>query len=134
MQALVVIAHGSRRQASNQEVIDLAFRLQHTAGDRYPLIEPGFLELASPSIPEAIETCIRSGATSVVVVPYFLAAGRHVIEDIPEIVQPVALQHPDVSIRISAHIGLAESMTRLILDSANGHSVPVPASGVEHSG
>jgi sirohydrochlorin ferrochelatase len=134
MQALVLIAHGSRRQASNEEVRDLASRLQHTAADRYPLVEPGFLELASPSIPEAIESCIKSGATAIVVVPYFLAAGRHVIEDIPEIVQPVARQHPDVSIRISKHIGQAESMTRLILDSANGHSVPVAASGLEHSG
>ena len=48
MQALVLIAHGSRRQASNQEVMDLASRLQQSASDIYPLIEPGFLELASP--------------------------------------------------------------------------------------
>jgi sirohydrochlorin ferrochelatase len=119
MQALVLIAHGSRRQASNQEVKDLASRLQQSASDRYPLIRAGFLELASPSIPEAIEACIESGATTVVVVPYFLAAGRHVAEDIPGIVKPVAEQYPQVTISISGHIGMSASMTRLILDSAS---------------
>jgi len=122
MQALVLIAHGSRRQASNQEVLDLALRLRQPAGDRYQLIKAGFLEIAEPSIPEAIETCIKSGATSIVVVPYFLAAGRHVAEDIPHIVKPVAEQHPEVTIRISEHIGMSDSMTRLILDSASGDS------------
>jgi sirohydrochlorin ferrochelatase len=119
MQALVLIAHGSRRQASNEEVKQLAARVQQSASDRYPLIKAGFLEIASPSIPEAIEACIESGATTVVVVPYFLAAGRHVAEDIPGIVKPVAEQHPQVAIRISEHIGMSASMTRLILDSAS---------------
>ena len=43
----------------------------------------GFLELAEPSIPDGIQRCIDAGATEVVVVPYFLSAGRHVSEDIP---------------------------------------------------
>jgi sirohydrochlorin ferrochelatase len=133
MQALVLIAHGSRRQASNQEVLDLASRLRQPAGDRYQLIKAGFLEIAEPSIPEAIETCIQSGATSIVVVPYFLAAGRHVAEDIPHIVKPVAEQHPQVKIRISEHIGMSDSMTRLILDSASGDSAPVVGDDMEQA-
>jgi len=134
MQALVLIAHGSRRQASNQEVMDLASRLQQSAGDRYQLIEAGFLEIAEPSIPEAIETCIQSGATSIVVVPYFLAAGRHVAEDIPHIVKPVAEQHPQVAIRISEHIGMSDSMARLILESAGSHATSVTKPDLEQAG
>ena len=134
MQALVLIAHGSRRQASNQEVLDLASRLRQPAGNHYQLIKAGFLEIAEPSIPEAIETCIKSGATSIVVVPYFLAAGRHVAEDIPHIVKPVAERHPQVTIRISEHIGMSDSMTRLILDSAGSDSPPVLDPNLEQAG
>jgi len=119
MQALVLVAHGSRRQASNQEVINLAHGLRQQAGKRYGVVEAGFLELASPSIPEAIESCIESGATAVNVVPYFLAAGRHVVEDIPGIVESVAEQHRDVSIRIAEHIGMSGLMIQLILDAAD---------------
>jgi sirohydrochlorin ferrochelatase len=133
-QALVLIAHGSRRQASNQEVMDLASRLQQSAGGHYQLIEAGFLEIAAPSIPEAIESCIESGATAVVVVPYFLAAGRHVAEDIPQIVQPVAERHPAVSIRIAAHIGLSDSMPRLILESADSRAATVIGADLDQAG
>ncbi len=134
MQALVLIAHGSRRAASNQEVKDLASRLKHSATDRFQLVEPGFLELASPSIPQAIEACIEAGATSLVIVPYFLAAGRHVAEDIPRIVEPVAQQHRHVAIHIAEHIGASDSMSKLILDSANSLSVEMHDPGLEQAG
>ena len=134
MQALVLIAHGSRRQASNQEVTNLALGLKKSAGKQYQIVEAGFLEIARPSIPEAIESCIESGATSVIVVPYFLAAGRHVAEDIPQIVRPVGERHPHVSIRISEHIGMSDSMTLLILDSASSQARPVIDPNLEKAG
>lgn len=134
MQALVLIAHGSRRQASNQEVTNLALGLKKSAGKHYQIVEAGFLEIARPSIPEAIESCIESGATSVIVVPYFLAAGRHVVEDIPQIVRPVGERHPHVSIRISEHIGMSNSMPRLILDSASSQARPVIDPNLEKAG
>lgn len=134
MQALVLIAHGSRRQASNQEVTNLALGLKKSAGKQYQIVEAGFLEIARPSIPEAIESCIESGATSVIVVPYFLAAGRHVAEDIPQIVRPVGERHPHVSIRISEHIGMSNSMPRLILDSASSQARPVIDPNLEKAG
>ena len=133
MQALVLIAHGSRRQASNEEVEQLASRLRDVASDRYPIIATGFLELASPTIPEAIESCIAAGATKVVVVPYFLAAGRHVVEDIPAFVDPVAEQHPHVQIRIADHIGLSDAMINVILDSASAPSPSSAAAGLQRS-
>ena len=134
MQALVLIAHGSRRQASNQEVTNLALGLKKSAGKHYQIVEAGFLEIAKPSIPEAIESCIESGATSVIVVPYFLAAGRHVAEDIPQIVRPVGERHPHVSIRISEHIGMSDSMPRLILESASSEARPVIDPNLEKAG
>ena len=134
MQALVLIAHGSRRQASNREVTNLALGLKKSAGKHYQIVEAGFLEIAKPSIPEAIESCIESGATSVIVVPYFLAAGRHVAEDIPQIVRPVGERHPHVSIRISEHIGMSNSMPRLILDPASSQARPVIDPNLEKAG
>jgi len=133
MQALVLIAHGSRRQASNQEVMNLASRLRHSASDRFQLIETGFLEIAEPSIPQAIESCIQRGATSVVVVPYFLSAGRHVAEDIPRIVEPVARQHEHVAIHITDHIGMSDSMIQLILESASRFSTDAIDSALQQA-
>ena len=118
MQALVVAAHGSRREASNTEVRLLVQRLSESAPGVFELIEAGFLELASPSILEAITACIDAGAVRIVVVPYFLASGRHVSEDIPRIVDAMSAQHPQVTIHAADHIGASQAMPRLILEAA----------------
>jgi sirohydrochlorin ferrochelatase len=118
LQTLVVAAHGSRREASNTEVRLLVQRLSESASGAFALIEAGFLELASPSIPEAITSCIEAGADRIVVVPYFLAAGRHVSEDIPRLVETMSARHPRVMIHAADHIGASQAMPRLILEAA----------------
>jgi sirohydrochlorin ferrochelatase len=118
LKTLVVAAHGSRREASNTEVRLLVQRLSESASGAFALIEAGFLELASPSIPEAITSCIEAGADRIVVVPYFLAAGRHVSEDIPRIVEAMSARHPQVIIHAADHIGASQAMPRLILEAA----------------
>ncbi len=80
---LLLVAHGSRRTASNLEVAQLAEQLQASLQADFMLVKPAFLELAEPSIPEGVAGCVAAGARSVVVLPYFLNSGRHVAEDIP---------------------------------------------------
>ena len=119
MKSLCLVAHGSRRQASNDEVREVAARLAEKAAGQYGHVDCGFLQLAEPSIPDGIQRCIDAGATEVIVVPYFLSAGRHVSEDIPEEVEKKIVEHPDVAICISAYLGGAEQITDLLMQSAD---------------
>ncbi len=114
MKVLVLVAHGSRRAASNDEVRALAARLAVEAED-YAQVIAAFLELAEPSIPDGIQQAIDAGADEVVVLPYFLSAGRHVAEDIPSEVATKQQQHPTKSIRIAPYLGLAEGLTQTLL-------------------
>ena len=86
MKALLLVAHGSRRKQSNDEVVALAEKLKNSCGEQYDIVKSAFLELADVLIPEGIEQCISDGATSIIVLPYFLNSGRHVFEDIPNII------------------------------------------------
>ncbi|MGN8157517.1 sirohydrochlorin chelatase [Salinisphaera sp. RV14] len=115
--ALLVVAHGSRRAESNDEVRSLTDRVRTTAGDRFAAIECAFLELAPPSIPDGLEKLIQDGATHVTVLPYFLAAGRHVAEDIPADVAQTRAAHPDVTIEIAPYLGTSDAMPGLLLDT-----------------
>ncbi|WP_020395868.1 sirohydrochlorin chelatase [Thiolinea disciformis] len=115
MKCLVLIAHGSRRAASNQEVQELAQRVQAQAGERFAKVESAFLELAEPSIPDAIDACVAQGATEIVIVPYFLSAGRHVAEDVPALVKERSLHYPQVRFEYVKHLGAANEMALFIL-------------------
>ena len=120
MKALLVVAHGSRREASNEEVRRLCERIRNEDGVAFERVEAAFLELAQPLIPEGIGRCIAAGASEVVVMPYFLSAGRHVSEDIPAEVEKARLQHPHVAIHLAPYLGAADAVAKLIVNLAGG--------------
>lgn len=119
MKALLLIAHGSRRKQSNEEVVVLADKLKQNCAEQYNIIHAGFLELAETLIPDGIKKCVDDGATSIIVLPYFLNSGRHVVEDIPNIVEETRPDYPDVEIKIAQHLGASGLMMDLLISTAN---------------
>ena len=115
MKALLLIAHGSRREASNQEVRDLAQRLEQIAGERFDIVVPAFLELAKPDIPTGVDCCVEVGVTQVIAVPYFLAAGRHVVTDIPEELAKAQRRYPGLDLRQSDYLGQHDAIIGILL-------------------
>jgi sirohydrochlorin ferrochelatase len=113
MNGLIVIAHGSRRQESNQEVMKLVELLQQRNETNYDIIATAFLELAQPSIQEAVDKVVEAGASSITILPYFLAAGVHVVKDIPEIIDEKTRQYPEVDFKMTEHIGTS----RIIIEA-----------------
>ena len=122
MKALLLVAHGSRRKQSNDEVVVLAEKLKKNCSQQYNIIHAGFLELAEILIPDGIKKCADDGATSIIVLPYFLNSGRHVVEDIPNIVEEARPDYPDVDIKVAQHLGASELMMDLLISSANSTS------------
>ncbi len=119
MKALLLVAHGSRRGASNDEVRGLTRHLRE-AGSGFQHVACAFLELAEPSIPDGLRAAIAAGADEVVVLPYFLSAGRHVVADIPADVAVVQAEHPDVPIRVAPYLGAADGVVQILLQQAAG--------------
>jgi sirohydrochlorin ferrochelatase len=120
MKGLVVIAHGSRRAASNEEVAELAKAIARQPGQPFDRVSAAFLELAEPSIPDGIVACAESGCSEVVVMPYFLSAGRHVAEDIPALIAEARARLPaEVRITVRPHLGSAAAMAGFVLEQAN---------------
>ena len=118
MKCLLIIAHGSRRRISNDEVRALAACIRTKVRDQFGTVECAFLELEEPSIPDAIRKCVKKGASEIVVMPYFLSAGRHVVEDIPREVALTRDQYPDVCIHIAPYLGSIDTIADLIVEQA----------------
>lgn len=113
---LLIIAHGSRRQASNDEVRELAARLRASQPAKFTDVREAFLELAEPSIPDALADCVSLGAEEIVVFPYFLAAGTHVATDIPEEIATFRNKYPNIRLTLTPHLGAAPALTQTILN------------------
>jgi len=119
LKALLLIAHGSRRKQSNDEVFVLAEKLKQHCGEQYPIIHAGFLELADVLIPDGIKKCVDDGATEIIVLPYFLNSGTHVVKDIPNVINETIPHYPNVDIKTAQHLGASDLMVDLLITSAN---------------
>jgi sirohydrochlorin cobaltochelatase len=71
--AVVLVGRGSTDPDANAEVHKVARLLWEGRG--YDFVEPAFVSLAWPSVPQALERARRLGARRIVVAPYFLFPG-----------------------------------------------------------
>jgi sirohydrochlorin cobaltochelatase len=101
--ALVLFAHGSRdpKWVEPFKAIQSLIRAQKPD---LP-VELAFLELMQPGLPECLTSLAKQGVKRVSVVPVFLAAGRHLREDLPALIAPIHSQFPDLEINVAAPIG-----------------------------
>ena len=119
MKTLLLVAHGSRKVSSNAAIESLTEKLrQRLVGTDFSAITHAFLELTEPSIPQGIASLVGLGATQVVVMPYFLAPGTHVVDDVPELINEAQSQYPEVRFTIMPYLGETEGLIDLILLSA----------------
>jgi len=116
MKVLLIVSHGSRRKESNNEVRRLAERIAEQAGSSFSKVSCAFLELTHPTIDAAIDALAGEGATEIVVFPFFLAAGTHVVNDIPRIIDEARGDLPDVDISVVSHLGALPGLIHVILD------------------
>jgi sirohydrochlorin ferrochelatase len=101
--AVLLIAHGSRHQSANDDLHDLAARVA-ARGD-YPIVEACFLELADPDIATGGSRCVVRGANRVLMVPYFLSAGVHLLRDLTAARDDLSRLHPGVEFQLAPPLG-----------------------------
>ncbi len=116
MKALIILAHGSRRHESNQEIHALTDEVRLLANNHFDYVECAFLELVDPKLITVINDVVKCGVDEVVVLPYFLNSGNHVTHDIPEIIDVALENHPGCKFSITNCIGMHKDMPNLILE------------------
>jgi sirohydrochlorin ferrochelatase len=100
--ALLVIAHGSRRAEANAD-LELVARELRARGRS--LVGVAYLELAEPGIETAGAQCVEAGATEVILVPYFLSPGVHVVEDLAAARSALSERFPAVRFVLANPLG-----------------------------
>ena len=116
--AIVLVDHGSRRAEANELLPALAERLRARLPDRFVAV--AHMELAPPSVAQAVAACAAAGADEIVVQPWFLGPGRHTRHDIPRLVREAAAAHGGLRVRLAEPLGIHEKLLDVILDRVDG--------------
>lgn len=111
--AVLLIAHGSRRPSANEDLVQLAGLVAEQGG--YEIVEVSYLELAEPTITTAGRSCVERGARRVLMLPYFLSAGVHVVTDLEDHRRELGKQFPGVEFILCPHLGLHPLMVDIVL-------------------
>ena len=111
---ILLVDHGSRREQANAQLEMLAEEIRARLPDE--VVRVAHLEVATPSIAEAVDACVAAGVDDLVVHPFFLGPGRHSAVDIPEQVAAAGSRHPGLRFRISEPLGLHPGIIDAILD------------------
>jgi len=101
--ALLLIAHGSRRSEANADLDFIATGIRERG--RYPVVQVSFLELAEPGIEAGGALCVEQGATDVILLPYFLSPGVHVVEDLTAARNQLSERFPGVRFVLAEPLG-----------------------------
>ena len=92
--AYLVIAHGTRDTEGKKAFGDFLKKFRAVYPHRH--VEGAFLSLAKPTIPEAIERCVKQGAGQIFIIPLLFFPGRHAKEDIPRHIQEAKHKYPEI--------------------------------------
>lgn len=84
MEAVLYIAHGSRRDAANEKFV--SFIEEACKHFEAPIQAFAFLEHAKPSVLQSIEAMVKKGAKRITIIPVFLLPGVHANQDIPALI------------------------------------------------
>ena len=126
--ALIVVAHGSRSDAANDEFRAVLDKLRADELG-YSHIEGAFLEAAPPGLGAVVECLAQCRVAAIDVYPMFFNCGRHVSRDIPDLVEGLRGRYPALPIKLLPYFGsfngLAVVMAEHIARSAteNGRTV-----------
>ena len=112
--ALLVMAHGTPLEYANQPVRQITAWLHAKTG--YPLAATAYLDCNAPTIADAIDDLAAQGARKIVALPYFLHRGRHLRQDLPQLLADARRRHPKLTLLEAPHLDYDLRLVDVITD------------------
>lgn len=110
--AIVLFAHGSRDPQWRLPIEAVAANIRARQPDS--AVCCAYLEMCSPSLPEAAALLVAEGAREVRIFPLFLGVGKHAREDLPLLLTSIRAQHPAVVFTLLPTAGEDERLIALM--------------------
>lgn len=111
---IVVFGHGSSVASANDAVRMVAENAAREGS--WPLYETAFLE-CHPRLADAVGNLAASGASEILVLPYFLTLGIHLQRDLPKLVADLSSQF-GLPIRVAPPLDGHPALGKMLVDRA----------------
>jgi sirohydrochlorin cobaltochelatase len=86
--------------------------------DPSALVRCAYLELCTPSLPDAAADLIAAGAQKLKVFPLFLGVGKHAREDLPLLIADIREAHSKITVELLPTAGENQALISLMADLA----------------
>ena len=114
--AIVLFAHGSRDPLWRLPIEAVAAQIRARQPDA--AVCCAYLEMCSPSLPDAAASLIAGGIREIRIFPLFLGLGKHAREDLPLLLASIRAAHPGVVLDLLPAAGEDERLTALMAEIA----------------
>ena len=111
--AVILLGHGSRAASAADDMEKVACGLRKKLS--YDIIETCQMSGRGAHFPEVFERCIAQGAAVVLVLPYFLHRGIHLLEDVPAMMREKAANFPVIKVILGHNLGFDEAIVDILL-------------------
>jgi len=108
------MAHGSRIPEANDAAREIAARVKKMT--EFDIVEVSFREQHLPNIQQGVDACVAQGAQRILLVPYFLYLGAHVLEDLPEELEEARKRHPGIPMVLGKHLGVHDKLAEIVVE------------------
>ena len=112
--AVLLMAHGSRIAEANDAVREIAAMVKEMAN--FDIVEASFREQHSPDIQQGIDACAGQGALRIILMPFFLYMGAHVIEDLPKEMAIAKRRYPGIEFIMGSHLGAHRKLAEVVVE------------------
>ncbi|MFZ3207540.1 MAG: CbiX/SirB N-terminal domain-containing protein [Geobacteraceae bacterium] len=112
--AILLMAHGSRIAEANNAVREVADMVKRMTNHK--IVEVAFREQHQPDIQKGIDACVLQGAERILLTPYFLYMGAHVLEDLPAELLEARRRYPDVLMEMGKHLGVHRKLAEIVIE------------------
>ncbi|MBM7557128.1 sirohydrochlorin chelatase [Halanaerobacter jeridensis] len=111
---VIILGHGSRAKEA-AEVFDQIVEMVKEKVD-YELVKGAAMELAEPTLEQSVTELVEQGVEQINIVPLFLFPGIHIQEDIPELIEELEAEYPEVQFNFGQNIGADEKIAEIVVD------------------
>ncbi len=112
--AILLMGHGSRVSEANDALRVIAEQVRKEGG--FEIVEVSFRELHEPDIQTGIDRCVEQGAERILLYPYFLFAGAHVLEDLPDEMAQATKRYPGLEMIMGQPLGVHPKLGEIVCE------------------